>query len=199
MTELSTFQPKDRADWRKWLATHASTAPGIWLIYEKKSKRLTWSDAVDEALCFGWIDSVVNRIDERTYKQRFTPRKPTSTWSKINRDKIEKLEAAGLMTEAGRAMVALAKARGTWVMLDAISSEVPDDLLAALKKVPVAKKNFDAFSKAEHGGFARWINGAKRPETRAARIAQAVESAKLNVNRSQMLRGRIAANREATG
>ena len=198
MADLPHFQPKDRPDWRAWLKKHHAKSDGVWLVYEKKSKnaaRLTWPEAVEEALCFGWIDSVSNRIDEHSYKQRFTPRKATSTWSKINRDKVEKLEAEGQMTDAGRKMIAIAKENGRWIVLDAISSEVPEDLLAALKKVPAAKKHFEAFSKAEHGGFARWINGAKRPETRAARIKEAVEQAAKNVNRTQLLRGRIAANR----
>jgi len=199
MADLPHVQPKDRREWRAWLKKHHATSSGVWLIYDKKAKnpsRLTWPEAVEEALCFGWIDSVSNRIDEHSYKQRFTPRKATSTWSKINRDKVQKLEAAGLMTDAGRKMIAVAKETGRWLVLDTISSDVPEDLLAALKKAPAAKKHFEAFSKAEHAAFARWINGAKRPETRAARIQEAVELAAKNVNRTQLLRGRIAANRK---
>lgn len=111
------FQPKSRKAWREWLKKHHASSPGIWLVYAKKHtgiRSLSYNDAVEEALCYGWIDSLIHPIDEDLYKQMFTPRKPKSVWSAANKARVERLIAAGLMTAAGMALIALAKKNGNW-------------------------------------------------------------------------------------
>ena len=111
------FYAPDRATWRAWLEVNHTTARGVWLIYFKKESgktRVSYDEAVEEALCFGWIDSVPNKIDEESYKQLFSPRNPKSRWSKLNKDRVARLEQEGLICEAGQKMIDLAKETGTW-------------------------------------------------------------------------------------
>ncbi|MDX2271514.1 MAG: YdeI/OmpD-associated family protein [Cyanobacteriota bacterium] len=182
--QLATTEAADRQTWRQWLQTNHLTSPGVWLIYYKvKSGQpsVQYSEAVQEALCFGWIDSKVKSLDEQRYQQIFTPRKPNSVWSKLNKHYVEQLLAAGLMTEAGLAKVQAAQADGSWTSLDAIEALIlPPDLQEALAKQPSAQENFASFSKSTRKNILFWIGSAKRPATRLNRIQQTLTAALAN-------------------
>src|SRR5437868_2610415 len=149
LQELRSVHPKTRNAWRSWLQKNHAKSPGIWLIYNKKSagkKRLEYAEAVEEALCFGWIDSTLRPLDEEMYMQRFTPRKPKSGWSGLNKKRIEKMIAEGLMTNAGLEKIEQAKKDGSWSSLDHIDAlHLPEDFEKALSKNRKAKINFDNF------------------------------------------------------
>ncbi|MBS1772082.1 MAG: YdeI/OmpD-associated family protein [Bacteroidetes bacterium] len=174
------YYAKDRKTWRKWLEKNHTKAPGIWLIYYKNGSgktRVSWSDAVEEALCFGWIDSTSRPGDEHHYKQLFMPRKPKSGWSKINKDKVAAMIEQGMMTDAGFKVIETAKANGTWAKLDDVESDTPvPELLEAFKKNKAAKKHFDTLSKWNRKYILYWTSGAKRADTRAARIAEVIDA-----------------------
>ncbi|MBW4581168.1 MAG: YdeI/OmpD-associated family protein [Tildeniella nuda ZEHNDER 1965/U140] len=184
--QLETIYASDRNTWRTWLEKNHRTSIGIWLIYYKvKSGKpsVQYSEAVKEALCFGWIDSKVKSLDEDRYKQIFTPRKQKSVWSKLNKQYIEELVEQGLMTEAGLKKIAAAKQDGSWITLDAIEAlTIPIDLQQALQANERASSNFEAFSHSLKKNILVWIDSAKRPETRCARIAQTISSAAQNQN-----------------
>jgi uncharacterized protein YdeI (YjbR/CyaY-like superfamily) len=168
----------DRAAWRVWLESHAETTAAVWLVIYKKSAgqpSITWDEAVDEALCFGWIDSKAKPIDDLRYRQYFSPRKPTSVWSKINKARIDRLIADGLMREPGLRAIATAKANGSWSVLDEVEALViPDDLAAAFAESPGARDAFERLSRTNRRNILQWIATAKRPQTRAKRIAATV-------------------------
>ena len=170
------IQPASRAEWRAWLAENHATSAGVWLItWKKQAARPTvaYEEAVEEALCFGWIDGVVNRIDNERTKEWFAPRRPKSTWARSNKERVARLEAAGLMTDAGRAAIAIAQANGSWNSLDAIDAlVVPDDLAASLTARPGTRERFDASSASVRRSALAWVYQAKRPQTRAARVEQ---------------------------
>jgi uncharacterized protein YdeI (YjbR/CyaY-like superfamily) len=170
--------PSSRADWRGWLAGHHASSPGIWLVYWKKGSgqpTLSYDDAVEEALCFGWIDSRVNALDAGRYQQIFTPRKPTSAWSRLNKERVARLLAAGLIAPPGLAVIEAAQRNGAWSALDAVEAlEVPPDLAAALAADPLAEASFHAFSPSQRKQWLYRLAKAKRPETRARRLAQIV-------------------------
>jgi uncharacterized protein YdeI (YjbR/CyaY-like superfamily) len=174
-------QAKDRAEWRKWLQKHHTTSPGIWLVFFKKisgKPTVSYIDAVEEALCFGWIDTTMNPIDEESYMQLFTPRKPKSGWAKTNKDRVERLIAEGLMTAAGFASIETAKQNGSWTALDDVEAGVmPADLEKALKATKGAMAGFRKFSPSGQKYLLYWLNGAKREETRAKRIREIVAGA----------------------
>lgn len=174
----------DRASWRAWLEENHRVAFGIWLIYYKKhtgQPRVSYDEAVEEALCFGWIDSKPNRLDEDRYMQLFTPRKPKSPWSRLNKERVARLIEDGLMTEAGMALIEAAKENGFWTILDPVENlEVPDDLQEALEANPTALSYFEAFADTYKKGILWWIISAKRPETRANRVAKTVAMAENN-------------------
>jgi uncharacterized protein YdeI (YjbR/CyaY-like superfamily) len=171
-----------RDDWRAWLAANHATAPGVWLVTYKKGSgqpHLPWSDVVDEALCFGWIDSRGNKVDAARTKLLVTPRKPGSGWSRINKEKIERLHAAGLITPAGQAKIDAAKADGSWTLLDDVEALVlPPDLAAALAADPAAAAGWDAFPPSAKKPLLWWLASAKRPDTRAKRLAGVLNGAK---------------------
>ena len=148
----------------------------IWLIQYKKSTHkpgISWSEAVDEALCFGWIDSVVRKFDEGSTIQYFTKRKPKGTWSKINKDKVEKLMASGQMRQAGLDIIETAKANGSWTILDEVESMVvPNDLQEALKRNGNALNFFLGLSNSVRKNMLQWLVLAKRDETRVKRIEE---------------------------
>jgi uncharacterized protein YdeI (YjbR/CyaY-like superfamily) len=183
-TELGRFEPADRAAWRNWLDRNHRTSSGVWLVFRKGPQRqLTYADAVEEALCFGWIDSVLNPIDKGRYMQLFTPRKTKSGWSRLNKRRAARLIAAGLMTAAGLEKIAAAKRDGSWRALDAVESlKVPKDFQAALEGNPEARRNFDAFTPSARKRYLYWINNAKRAETRARRLTEAVALIAQNVS-----------------
>jgi uncharacterized protein YdeI (YjbR/CyaY-like superfamily) len=166
--------------WQDWLEENHAEAPGVWLRFAKRGAprpTLTYAEALPVALCFGWIDSQVGRLDEFFYRQRFTPRGPRSRWSQINREKATELIAAGLMRPAGLAEVERAQRDGRWdaAYASAASAVPPEDFLEALHRRPEAERNFAALSSANRYAFLYRIDEAKRPETRARRIAQYVE------------------------
>lgn len=171
----------DRATWRAWLEANHASSPGIWLVYFKKESgqtRVEYADAVEEALCFGWIDSVVNPIDERSYKQVFSPRKPKSNWSKLNKERVEQLTAAGLIRPAGQKMIDLAKATGTWDALNEVEQLIePEELKVALDANPTARGYWDKFSRSSKRAILEWLNSAKQPDTRNKRVRETVEMA----------------------
>lgn len=181
LDELPLMEPGDRAAWRAWLAENHDASTGVWLAVGKKGNTvtaLTYDDAVEEALCFGWIDSVVRRLDDDRFKQLFTPRKPASIWARSNKARVERLIAEGLMTEAGLAAIERAKANGSWTTLDDVEAlVVPADLAVALCDVPGAAEGFEALSESSRKMALYWIAEAKRPETRAGRIEQTVAAA----------------------
>ncbi len=183
---LETVYASDRQAWRQWLEQNHRTSPGIWLIYYKvKSGKpsIQYSEAVKEALCFGWIDSKVKSLDEERYQQIFTPRKPKSVWSQLNKQYIEELIQQGQMTPAGLEKVNAAKQDGSWTSLDEIEAlTLPLDLRQALEANDTAKQNFEALSRSAKKNVLYWIGSAKRPETRLKRIEQAVSSAVQNKN-----------------
>ena len=177
LTDSEALTCTSVADWRDWLAANARTERSVWLIVDRG--RFGLSDAVEHALCFGWIDSKTIRRDDRSTYQCFTPRNPRSTWSKVNRDRVTRLTAAGLMQPPGQALVDHAKTTGTWDLLaDAQNLIVPADLEAALAADPQADKHFRAYSPSARRTILEWITLAKRPETRARRIHQTVTGAR---------------------
>jgi uncharacterized protein YdeI (YjbR/CyaY-like superfamily) len=171
-----------RAEWREWLEANADTSPGIWLVMPRRGNddpAPTYDEVVEEALCFGWIDSTVRTRDERVALQLLTPRKPSSTWSASNKERLARLIPAGLMTERGLRVVDAAKANGSWEILDSVERlEVPDDLAAALDADPAARAYFDGMPPGVRKQNLFFVISAKRPETRAARIAKIVTAAR---------------------
>lgn len=169
--------------WREWLANNHDTAASVWLVYYKKASgraSIVWSQAVDEALCFGWIDSKVTPIDGDLYEQYFTRRKPNSVWSQINKAKIERLAEQGKMTPAGVDAVELGKANGSWTVLDEGSAdELSPDVAAAFAAHPGSEQTWEGFPPGFKRLMIEWIAMAKRPETRAKRIAELAEQAAL--------------------
>jgi len=171
---------KNRGEWRKWLEKNHSTKDGLWLIhYKKKSnkKSVSHPHAVEEALCFGWIDSKLKRIDEERYILRYTPRKGKSVWSKINKDTAEKLISLGKMTEAGLEKIKIAKKQGLWnsAYTNLKKDRLPSDLKEALIKNRDAWKNFNNFANSYRNSYISWIKGAKSDITRKKRIDEVVK------------------------
>jgi uncharacterized protein YdeI (YjbR/CyaY-like superfamily) len=183
--EVEQFYARDRQEWRAWLQAHHATAPGVWLVYYKKESgkpRVAYADAVEEALCFGWIDSRPNALDDERYMQLFSPRKPKSPWSKLNKERVERLIAQGLMTPAGLEKIELAKRNGTWEQYDTIEDlTVPDDLAAALAANADAQRYFDTFPASSKKNILWWITSAKKPETRQKRVEETVRLAAQNL------------------
>lgn len=181
---FSDFHPLSRGEWRNWLAENHAQASGVWFVYYKKQTgkpRVAYDEAVEEALCFGWIDSVPRKFDDERSKLLFTPRKPKSVWSKLNKTRIERLIENGLMTESGLAKIEAAKRGGSWNALDASDRlEIPTDLARAFAENKTAAKNFGQFSDAVKRNILSWVGGAKRDETRAARIEKSVTMAERN-------------------
>ncbi len=187
--EIETFCPKSRADWRKWLEKNHQSEHSVWLVYYKSSTKiasLSWSDAVDEALCFGWIDSTKKTMDEERYMQYFSRRKPNSTWSKINKEKIAKLIQNYRMTKAGIDSIETAKQNGSWTFLDEVEALViPKDLKDELAKGKASMQYFDSLSKSVKKVLLYWVVSAKRTETRQKRILEIAESARENLKPKQ--------------
>ena len=200
LASLEQVYVADRAEWRRWLAAHHATSPGIWLVFDKKSSRadrLAYVDAVEEALCYGWIDSTVRSLDDARYVQLMAPRKPKSTWARTNKERVERLIEQGLMAEAGLASVERAKANGSWASLDAVESLlVPDDLARALRALPGAAKNFEAFSPSRRKAYLHWISQAVRPETRTHRVEHVAQFAASNQKSRQFSPAAVPAKRD---
>ncbi|MFC2054927.1 YdeI family protein [Chloroflexota bacterium] len=176
----------DRDEWRTWLEEHHQSESEVWLIYYKGhtgKKSIRYEEAVEEALCFGWIDSKVKRIDEEKYMQRYTPRKELSNWSESNKKRVKKLIANGQMTQAGLEKVDIAKRNGSWNRLEDIDKElvVPGDLEAALAQNPKAEENFNGFAPSHKKQYLWWLKSAKKAETRERRIQEIVKRAEENI------------------
>ena len=173
------------AEWRAWLAEHHERPSGVWLVLPRKQgdaePSLTYAEAVEEALAYGWIDSKSNRLDAVRSLLWMSPRKPRSGWSKLNKARIAKLEREGRMAAPGRAVVAAAKRSGTWTALDAVEAlEMPADLRRALAADARAKRHFDAFPPSAKKGILAWIAAAKRDVTRERRVVETVRLAARN-------------------
>ncbi|GAB3499386.1 YdeI/OmpD-associated family protein [Spirosoma knui] len=177
--EVEVFYPTSPADWRNWLEKNHLSSQSVWLVfYNRRSgkKSITWSEAVDVALCFGWIDSKKIKIDEETAHQFFSKRKPNSTWSKINKEKVLKLIASGQMTQVGLDVIETAKQNGSWTILDDVEELViPDDLEEAFKKHEGFKTYFLSLSKTVRKMMLQSLVLARRPETRQKRVDEIAE------------------------
>lgn len=179
--EIPVFYPENRIEWRKWLEENHVEEQSLWVVFYTKASgkpSMTWSEAVDEALCFGWIDSKKIAIDSEKSHQFFSKRKAKSTWSKINKEKIERLINEGLMTKAGHECIERAKGNGSWTILDEVEElVVPEDFEAALDQYDGANEYFQGLSKSVKKMMLYWLVSAKRPETRQKRIDELVEHA----------------------
>lgn len=160
--------------WRQWLEENHATSNGIYLVLYRlssKNHNMRWEEAVQEAICFGWIDSTVKRIDDERRRQLFTPRRPKSVWSKVNKNYIVNLIKENRMHASGLAKIEQAKKDGSWTALDDVENGIiPEDLQEAFNKNPVAFKNYQGFSRGYRKSYLYWLNQAKRPETRQKRI-----------------------------
>lgn len=171
---------KTPAAWRTWLEKNHAKETEIWLAYYKKGtgkKSVTYKEALDEALCFGWIDSIINRINDERYMQRWTPRNPRSIWSAANKSHIRRLIAEGRMAAPGLAAIAVGKKNGSWNKLNEIEKidregGLPKAVVAAIEAVPGLKAKFGSLTPSRRKMLSYWVASAKRPETRDRRIAQ---------------------------
>lgn len=186
---IPAFHASSQEAWRNWLESNHRKEKGVWLIIYKKSSdtpSVYYDEAVDEALCFGWVDSKPNKRDAESYFQYFSQRNPKSNWSRVNKEKIARLEAAGKIHASGYEMIRIAKETGTWTALDEIENLlIPKDLEAEFEKYPEAKNNFDEFPRSVKRGILEWIFNAKRPETRQKRIAETAAKAAENIRANQ--------------
>jgi uncharacterized protein YdeI (YjbR/CyaY-like superfamily) len=186
---VQTHHATSRAAWREWLKENHAIEKSVWLIiYHKKSATpsVCYDEAVDEALCFGWIDSKINKRDGESSFQFFSKRNPKSNWSRVNKEKVERLVAANLMMPTGFAMIDLAKKTGTWTALDEVENlTIPDDMQALLDANPTANDFFTAFPRSVKRGILEWILNAKQAETRLKRIEETVLLAEKNERANQ--------------
>ncbi|MDO6819471.1 YdeI family protein [Zobellia sp. 1_MG-2023] len=191
MEETEIYCPANQQEWRKWLEKNHQQKNSVWLVIHKRNTantNLSWSQAVDHALCYGWIDSTKRTIDAERYKQYFCKRKAVSNWSKINKEKVTSLTKKGLMTQAGHKSIAIAKANGSWTILDTVEAlEIPADLAEELKKRKGATEFFIAQSKSGKKQLLYWVISAKRKETRQKRIQKIAENAGKNQKPKQFL------------
>ncbi|MCL1672777.1 YdeI/OmpD-associated family protein [Elizabethkingia ursingii] len=183
--EIETYCPKSQTDWRHWLKKNHQSKQSVWLIFHTKKSNipsLSWSDAVDEALCFGWIDSTRKKINNISFMQFFSKRKPKSNWSKINKEKVQQLIDSKRMTKQGYESIEIAKQNGYWTILDEIEEVIiPEDLEIAFKKYNGSKDYFLSLSKSTRKVILSWIILVGKQETRQKRIEEVVESAALNL------------------
>lgn len=188
----NSVHPLSRAEWRAWLEANHTRGEGVWLITNKKASgkpRLEYDQAVEEALCFGWVDSRPNKLDDERSRLWFAPRKPGSNWSRPNKQRAEKMIAAGLMAPAGLARVEAAKQDGSWTALDEVEAlAVPPDLAAALAVDPQAAAFWDAFPRSVRRGILEWILNARTAETRARRVEETARLAAQNIRANQWRR-----------
>lgn len=171
-----------REAWRAWLVTNHGTAKGVWLAsWRTGTERpaVPYPDAVEEALCFGWIDSTAGTLDDERRVQLMTPRKPRSTWTRLNRERVARLEEQGLMTSAGRRAVEVAQGNGWWTIYDPVEDlEEPDELAAALDATPQARLQWDAFPPSARKQMLWWVISAVKADTRGRRITSIVKKAR---------------------
>lgn len=178
--DMQMVEVKSRAELRAWLAAHHATATSVWLVVWKKPSPhyLPWGDAVEELLCWGWVDSVTRKVDEARSSYRISPRNPKSAWSAVNKAKVAAARASGAMTPAGEALIAAAKANGMWTFLDDVERlDVPGDLASDLADAS-AREAWDAYPKSVKRGALEWLKTAKTDATRAKRREDIVLSAR---------------------
>lgn len=168
--------PSTRRHWREWLDSHPTREEGVWVVYRKKNSSLdgpAYDDLVEEALCFGWIDSQARRVDEDRRMQWFSPRRRGSIWSLPNKERVRRLEVRGLMTQRGRVAIEAAKAEGSWSRIDDVEAlRVHPDLEEALAAQPDARRAYEDLPDSTKKQYLWWVYSAKRPSTRADRIAE---------------------------
>ncbi|SDJ13196.1 Uncharacterized conserved protein YdeI, YjbR/CyaY-like superfamily, DUF1801 family [Actinokineospora alba] len=175
---MNTFTANSAAQWRAWLAEHSESETEVWLVIHHKDSGTPsprYHEAIEQALCFGWIDGLHRKRDANSSQLRFTPRKPRSTWSQVNRDRAAAMISSGQMTARGQAVIDAAKANGTWEVV------ADSGLLAALELNAAARENFERFPPSSKRLIMEWIGGAKKVETRVRRIERAVELAAVNL------------------
>jgi len=179
--KIETFRPTSQKAWRQWLTKNHDSKQSVWLVlYKMESKKPTinWSEAVGEALCFGWVDSKRKPFDDEKFLQFFSKRKLMGTWSKINKEKVRQLFDEGLMTQAGLESIERAKKNGSWTILDDVEElKIPRDLAKGFKAQPGSKDYFLSLSKSVRKSILQWLVLAKRPETRQKRIGEIAERA----------------------
>lgn len=179
--EIETFCPTSLQEWRQWLEENHKSKQSIWVVYYKKKSNvasITYTDAVDEALCFGWIDSTRKAVDDDTFIQFFCKRKPNSVWSKINKAKVQRLIDAGLFAQAGHESIEIAKQNGSWAILDEVEElKIPNDLESEFEIKQGSKEFFLSLSRSVRKSILQWLVLAKRPETRQKRIREIVDLA----------------------
>jgi uncharacterized protein YdeI (YjbR/CyaY-like superfamily) len=179
MNMSKTLHVTNREDWRQWLEKNHDKEKEVWLIFYKKHTaklRVHYDDAVEEALCFGWIDSIVKRIDDEKYAQKFTPRKPGSKWSQLNKKRVEKMIKEDRMTEAGLALINAAKKSGKWEQFISQPKEliIPPVVITALSANKKAWENFNNLAPSYQRQYVGWITTAKKEETRQRRLNEAI-------------------------
>ncbi len=186
---MDSFEPRKIEEWENWLKENHNHQKSIWLILAKKDSELPYielSEIIDTALCYGWIDSLPNKVDEFRYKLRMSPRNPKSNWSRVNKEKIERLIAQSKMAPAGLEMVSLAKKSGTWTALEIVEDLIlPNEMSHLFESNPVAATNYEAFPRSTKRAILEWIYSAKKPETMTARIKQTVYLASKNIRANQ--------------
>jgi uncharacterized protein YdeI (YjbR/CyaY-like superfamily) len=192
MAELKKVRPKSRAAWREWLEEHHASSQGIWLVFSKKHTglpTLSYEDAVEEAICFGWIDSLMKSIDDRFHMQMFTPRKPKSAWSVTNKARLAKMMKAGTMRPAGLAAVAEAKKSGSWSAYAEVDKlTIPPELKRAFDANPDAKKNWPTYTSSAQRSFLHMVTNAKRPETRDKYVRRVIDLVAKKVSMNDLRR-----------
>lgn len=185
MSEKPLLYFKNDHEWRAWLHENHTSFRSVELVFykvESEFESMRWEEAVKVALCYGWIDSTVRKIDEKSRKQTFSPRKAKSVWSKLNKTYIDELIACNLIHESGLKSIEIAKKNGSWQSLDAVENlEIPEDLKLAFHKNKLAYSNYENFSKSYKKGYLYWLNQAKREETRSNRISQIINLCEKNI------------------
>lgn len=180
----TSVEARDRSVWRAWLRKNHRSSSGVWLVYYKKASgkaSVSYAEAVEEALCFGWIDSKIHAVNSLRYRQIFTPRKPRSSWSNLNKERVRRMTRSRRMTAAGMAKIAAARKDGSWKSPEKTERPaMPADLLHGLAADSKALLHFEAFSDSVRNLIIQWVIGAKRPETRRRRIQKTVYLASLN-------------------
>ena len=180
MDDAERLEPATVEEWSAWLREHHAQPQGVWLVSRRRAvdRAFSYEEAVLEALRVGWVDSTVKPVDDDRTMMWFAPRRPGSMWTRINKGRIARLEAAGSMEPAGAAAVELAKETGMWTLMDDVEDcVVPGDLAAALDRHPGAREHWDSWSASAQKMILTWIVLAKRPETRAARVTTTAEKA----------------------
>ena len=177
---MKTLDVKNRAEWRAWLAANHDQETEIWLVYYKKGTGVTsidYESSVEEALCYGWVDSIIRKLDETKYARKFTPRKDDSKWSPSNIKRVKKLLREGLMTEHGLQKVEAAKRSGKWddpAQRPELTFEMPAKFAEALKKNKQARETFEKLAPTYKKQYLEWIEVARRPETKHKRIEESI-------------------------